>query len=70
MTGWGDVAGKPCEVCGNPATHIYGAAVICCDCHVGEAGGGVFTREQAEKEHARVSEARAKKPEPIPESER
>lgn len=58
MTGWKDVAGKPCEICGGPATHYYGTQLICCDCHVGEIGTGLFTREQAELEHRRVLDAR------------
>jgi hypothetical protein len=43
--------GKTCEVCGGPATHYYGYATICCDCHTGEPGGGLYTREQADRIH-------------------
>ncbi len=53
-TGWKDVAGHTCDCCGGPATHIYGTAYLCCDCHTGEKNGGLFTREQAEAEHARI----------------
>lgn len=60
MDTWDAVAGKSCEViigygmrsCGNPATHYYGAKLICCQCH--DPMGGLFTPEQAQKEHDRV----------------
>lgn len=61
VTGWEEVAGKPCQMCGGPATHFYGDVVICCDCHVGEVGGGLFSRDQAEEEHKRVLAAKHRK---------
>jgi hypothetical protein len=59
MSSWEDVAGKTCEICGNPATHYYGWTLICCDCHVGEKDGGLFTKEQAQEEHTRILIRRA-----------
>lgn len=58
VTGWKDVAGKACELCGGPATHYYGTALICCSCHVGEKDGGLVTEAQAKAEHQRVLEER------------
>jgi hypothetical protein len=43
--------GKFCGMCGGPATHAYGLTWLCCDCHTGEPGGGIYTREQAERIH-------------------
>jgi hypothetical protein len=59
VTGWEDVAGYRCVTCGGPATHIYGTVYWCCSCHTGEEGGGLFTREEAQREHARVLTRRA-----------
>jgi hypothetical protein len=51
MTGWEAVAGKACQICGDPATHYYGDMLICCGCHVGEKDGGLFTKAEAEEQH-------------------
>lgn len=51
MTGWKDVAGKVCQICGKPATHYYGDMIICCACHAGEEDGGLFTHEEAAAAH-------------------
>lgn len=56
---WEEVAGETCCECGGPATHIYGTVFWCCECHGRDYGGGLFTREQAEVEHARILMRRA-----------
>lgn len=52
VTGWADVAGKTCDQCQvNPATHLYGSILLCCQCHTGDPEGGLFSPEEARVAH-------------------
>ncbi|KKM22430.1 hypothetical protein LCGC14_1625380 [marine sediment metagenome] len=50
VTLWSEVVGHECVQCGGPATHIYGYAYLCCDCHAGK-DLGIVTRLQAQVMH-------------------
>lgn len=59
LTQWNDVPrGQLCELpnCTNYATHFYGGAWICCECHAGEDGNPLFTNTDAEKYHLNTEE--------------
>jgi hypothetical protein len=62
MTEWQEAKGATCALCQGPATHYYGDIWICCDCHVGVPGGGLFTREEAEKIHRGEDPFEGKRP--------
>jgi hypothetical protein len=48
MSEWSEVVGRKCDECKvNPATHLYGSAYLCCQCH----GGNLYTPEEAQAEH-------------------
>jgi hypothetical protein len=63
VTTWEEIAGYACSSCGKPATHFYGMAIpehaVCCDCHTGSFGGGLYTAKEAADAHARVLLRRA-----------
>jgi hypothetical protein len=50
VTTWDEIRGYNCVGCGHAATHFYGNAPLCCDCHT-DGAGGLVSREEAEREN-------------------
>lgn len=49
---WSEIVGHKCALCGLCASHWYCLMPICCDCHVGEINGGLFSQEEIASKHA------------------
>ena len=56
ITAWYDIAGLKCDWCGAPATHFYGTATLCCQCH----GGNVYSVEETKLAHDEVAWMKSK----------
>lgn len=55
VTGIEYVAGIACQICGEPATHVYGNIIICCQCHTGDPESDfLYSHEEARRIHAEV----------------
>ena len=47
LTPWVEIVGHRCMECGGYATHWFGPAALCCDCH----GGGLVSQAEAQVMH-------------------